>query len=279
MADICYPPDTDWSGTYPREADYEKARGDAEALFEMAEMYAWSTLASLTNYRIGTCPITVRPCVQRALVGSSYIAAPVGGGNSGALGPANIGMFNPYITGGNWVNGCGCRQSCECSVLPEVHVPGPVTKIVEVRADGAIVPRSAYKIFDGSRLVRIDGGTWPLCQDLAVSDEDAFSITYYRGVFPNAMVRFAAGVLANEFMLGWSGSDECRLPGNLRNMSRSGESYEFQTSDYPAGKTGIDEVDRVIDIYNPHNLRSPVIVASADDYGHGAPMQTWGRRG
>lgn len=273
MADICYPSDTDWSAAYPKESEYEKAREANEAMFEMAEMYAWSVLASLTNYRIGTCPITVRPCVQRALVGTSYLTAVVGRGNSGALGLASIGQFNPYKTGGSWVNGCGCQRSCECSTLPEVYVPGPVTKIVDVRVDGEIVPRSAYKIFDGNRLVRVDDGTWPLCQDLAATDDDAFTITYYRGAFPNAMVRFAAGVLANEYLLDFNHSEECRLPETLRSLSRSGESYDFEVA---PGKTGITEVDRVIDIYNPHALRAPVIVASADDYP--APIQTWGRR-
>lgn len=277
MADICYPPDTDWSATYPTEEAYDAARtAENEAAFEMAEMYAWSTLAALTNYRVGTCPITVRPCVQRALIGTSYLTAPVGRGNSGALGGL-IGQFVPYMTGGHWVNGCGCRQSCECTTLPEVYVPGPVTKIVNVRVDGVILERSAYKIFDGNRLVRVDGGTWPLCQDLAAADDEGFSITYYRGVFPNAMVKYAAGVLANEYMLGFNGSEECRLPDNLTGMARSGESYTFQAADFPGGKTGIREVDMVVNIYNPHNLRAPVIVASADDYG--PSVQTWGRRG
>lgn len=277
MADICYPPDTDWSAAYPKEEDYDKAREANDALFEMAEMYAWTTLAALTNYRLGTCPITVRPCALRAFGESSLRTAVASGGYTAALGRINIGMFNPYITGGQWVNACGCRRSCECTTAAEVHLPGPVARIVNVTVDGVILPSSAYKVISGTRLLRLDGEKWPLCQDLGENDDD-FSVTYYRGSAPNAMVRFAAGVLANEFLLGFEHSDECRLPDNLTSLNRSGESYNFQPSDFPGGKTGILEVDRVIDIYNPHNLRAPVIVASADDYA-GTPVRTWGRRG
>ncbi len=271
--DICYPPDTDWSATYATPEDLAAARTpERQAMFEMAEAYAWSVLAALTNYRIGTCPVTVRPCAARCAPEGSWNPALVGSGHSAALGP-RIGQFSPYVTGGVWVNAYGCRRGCECSSISQVILPGPVGAIVEVRVDGAVLPRTAYRVYNGSRLVRMDGGSWPVCADLAAPDNKAFEVTYYRGAAPNAMTKFAAGVLANEFLLGFEGKDGCRLPMNVTAMSRAGESYEFTSAETEGIAAAIPEVSMLVNIYNPHGLRAPVIVASPDTYD--TPVATW----
>lgn len=277
MSDICYPPDTDWSCRWTA-AELAEHRADPVMgpSIEVAEAFAWSLLASLTLYRIGTCPITVRPCAERCAPPGSFRTAIARGGNTGALPVGTIGMLNPYITGGRWVNGCGCRSGgCGCEALSEVILPGPVGSITEVWIDGAALPRGAYKVLNGNRLVRTDGGEWPACQSLALNDHDpeAFSVTYYRGAAPNIMTKRAAGVLANEFLLACDGDESCRLPYNVTRAVRGGESYEFEETDFAAGNTGIPEVQALIRIYNPSGLKTPVFVASPDTYE--TPVTTW----
>lgn len=268
MSDICHPP-ADWSCRWTE--DELDAQLDDDVMgpkIERAEAFAWSLLAALTNYRIGTCPVTIRPCVERcAPPGNTYRVASVRGGRTAPLPTGVIGRPTPYISGGIWYNACGCRPGgCECTALSEVRLPSPVGSIVEVRVDGEVLPRSAYRVYNGSRLIRVDGEDWPGCQDLSTPEGEGFTVTYYRGQAPNIMTRYAAGVLANEFLLACDGDDSCRLPHNLRSMTRSGEAYEFDETDFSEGTTGIPEVEALIRIYNPHKLKSPVFVASPDDY-------------
>jgi hypothetical protein len=184
-------------------------------------------------------------------------------------------MLNPYISGGRWLNACGCGSGdCGCTALSEIILPGPVGRIVSVYIDGDLIPNTDYRVDNGNRLVRLDGESWPACQDMAASDHDGFSVTYYRGAAPNAMTRAAAGALAAEFLAACSG-EECRLPGSVVRASRGGESYEFAPQDFANGDTGIVEVNAVIRIYNPANLKYPIIVASPDSYDVRVP--SWGR--
>lgn len=276
MSDICVPPDTDWSCRWTEE-ELEGQREDEVmgAMIERAEAFAWSLLAALTNYRIGTCPITVRPCAARCAPPGSYWTAPARRGSGGSLAVGRIGMFNPYISGGRWFNACGCGGGdCGCSSLSSVILPGPVGSITEVWLDGVLLDPSQYRVMNGDRLVRVDGEPWPACQDMAASDHEGFSVSYYRGAAPNVMTRAAAGVLANEFLLSCEGS-ECRLPANLTRASRGGESYEFQPQDFSGADLGIPEVSAIVRIYNPNGLKSPVIVASPDAYLTTTP--SWSR--
>lgn len=258
---MCHPGTADWScGFSDQELDEMRADMTQAALLEKAEAFGWYTLASLTAFQIGVCPTVIRPCAARCAPPGSWATAPVGG-----VGPAvPIGRFSPYISGGQWFNACGCQpQDCSCSKLSEVILPGPVGSIQSVYIDGDLLPRSAYRVDNGNRLVRVDGEAWPGCQDMTLPAEEGFSITYYRGAAPNIMTRAAAGRLALEFYKACAG-DACQLPDNIVRVSRGGESYEFEPLDFPEGKTGLREVDAVIRIYNPYGLRSAPTVTSPD---------------
>lgn len=273
--DICIPPDTDWSCRYSDE-DLEAAREDPEqrAKLERAEAFAWSVLAALTAYQIGTCPISVRPCAARALPEGSFRAAPVR--SAGFVGGA---IGRPFISGGNWYNACPCASSsdCGCQALSEVILPAPAGRITSVRVDGITLDRKDYRVDNGNRLVRLDGESWPSSQDLSApaTEPGTFEVSYYRGSAPNTLTRAAAGVLAAEFLAACEGN-ECRLPWSVTNVSQGGVSYEMQPSDFPEGKTGIPEVDAVIRIYNPYGLRQRPTVASPDSYSTRIP--TWQTR-
>lgn len=267
---ICYPPETDWSCRFSEEelieAQVDPVMGP---LLEKAEAFGWATLASLTAYRIGTCPVTVRPCAAGCMPPGTWAAAPVSGSGLSSLGLVPIGQFRPYISGGAWHNACGCRRDdCSCSNLSEVILPGPVGRIVKVMLDGEVVPRSAYRVDNGDRLVRRDGKVWPACQDMALSDDEGFSVTYYRGAAPDLMTRAAAGALAAEFLADCEGK-ECRLPGNVVSMSRNGEQYELDPEDFDS----LPMVKALIRIYNPHRLKSAPTVVSPDTIGVRTP--TW----
>lgn len=270
-------PEADWSCLYT-DQELDTLREDAaqSAALDLAESYAWALLASLTAYRIATCPISVRPCAARCAPNEGMLTFPVMGGHTGALG-ASVGGFNPHITGGAWVNSCGCKPSdCSCTMLSEVELPGPVGGIESVMIDGTVLPSTSYRVDNGTKLVRLDGEPWPSCQDMTVPANavGSFVVRYYKGAAPNRMIRNAAGLLAAEFLAACSGQD-CSLPGNVTRVARQGVDYELEPSDFPEGVTGIKAVDALIRIYNPHKRKGRTMIASPD-----APMTrvpTWSR--
>jgi len=249
----CYPAGTDWS-----------SYGDAAAIASIdpglkirAEALAWMTFRSLTGRRVATCPVVLRPCTSRCSEGS-YLSA-----ESNGMGP-----FIPYIGGnGQWYNiTCGHRDSCSCTMVSEIRLPSGAGGIDQVVIDGAILPASAYRIDNGSRLVRQDGGAWPLCQDMSApaGAVGTFTVSYYQGAMPTDVDNWAVGILAAEFLKASSGAKGCRLPKNVTQVTRQGVSYEVTTDMFANGLTGIQEVDIVIRSHNPNLLKSRPRVFSPD---------------
>lgn len=257
--DICYPEGADWGCAYN---DEELAGLDPDVK-DRSEALAWSTLSALTGYRLSLCPTTVRPCALGCM-GGSYFAAPVVS-TSGSWVPGS--GWGPYMSGGNWYNGCGCGSpsDCSCSLVPEVLLPTEVGKITSVWLNGAELDPSAYRVDNGTRLVRTDGDPWPLCQDMSISDpaDGGLFVTYYTGVAPNDLFRYAAGVLATEFYKACQGT-QCRLPTGVTTMTRNGITMDIPSGLFPGGATGIHEVDAIIRIYNPYSLKAPARVMSPD---------------
>lgn len=253
--DVCYPEGTEWSCAFDAETLAEmRADPDKGPLLERSEALAWSSLASLLAFRLSLCPSLIRPCLKKC-GGRTWDVSPVGG----------FGDFSPYISNGKWYNGCGCVTDCSCTSLCEVVMPAEVGGIAEVKVDGAVLDPTAYRVDNGNRLVRTDGGCWPSCQNMALDDTEAgtFSVSYYPGLAPNDLLRYAAGLLAAEFYLACSGK-ECRLPTGVTQISRAGVSMEVQTGLFAGGSTGITEVDAIIRIYNPSALKGPSRVLSPD---------------
>lgn len=247
---VCYPDTTDWAciGTPEEIAELDpviKAR---------SEMLAWQHLSRLTGFRLSLCPTVLRPCARRCAP-SGWLVAPVLGWDG----------YSPYIDGGRWYNACACRgDSCGCTVirelvLPDREVSGPIV----VKIDGAVLDPSVYRIDNGNRLVRMDGQSWPTCQDMNLPDgeEGTFSISYYVGVGPSDDLAFAAGVLAGEWYKACQGRD-CRLPSWATTVVRQGVTFELPSAS--ALRSGIPEVDNIVDVYNPHHLVTPSRVLSVD---------------
>lgn len=267
MVDVCYPDGTDWTCAYAPE---DIATLDP-VIKERSEALAWSVLSALTGYRVSLCPITIRPCSQGCQRHTWYVA-PVYSGNV-----EGTGVYGPYISGGQWFNGCGCAgpSDCSCTALCEVILPNEVGSITEVWLDGVLLPTTAYRVDNGRKVVLTNGECFPMCQDMEVNDpaDGGVWIKYYPGVAPNDLLRYAAGVLANEFYLACSGKD-CRLPNGVTNIVRSGMSMTVQTGLFSDNVTGITEVDAVIRIYNPYGLKARPRVMSPDR--NRGRITTWG---
>lgn len=259
LPDICWP--VDWSC-----ADPDWVAGLDDGVKARAEALAASSLRALTGYQVGGCPIRVRPCASGCGNPSGYIEAPVQGGSASALG-ARVGQWWAHIgVDGNWVNtSCGCRTECSCAYVPEVKLPGPVGEITLVSIDGAVLDASAYRVDNGNRLVRQDGGDWPKCQDMAApaGGEGTFVVEYLQGYPVDGLGSFAAGKLAIEFAQACTGGS-CALPTGVQSITRMGVTLEIPTGMFEGGVTGIVEVDAYIRLWNPNALKVPSQVWSPD---------------
>lgn len=238
--------DADWEALDPPT----KARSSA---------LASATLRRLTGYRVGGCPLTVRPC-KKGCAGSypSYLDRFNRTGSLGAFWPQN---WN-----GVWVNSCGCTTDCGCTALCEVALPAPVGEVYEVKVDGAVVPATDYRI-DGSSLVWVGSGDcpWPVCQDLAAADDQpgTFSVTYLNSWPVDQLGAYACAVLAMEYANACAGNT-CRLPIGVTSVVRQGIAFEVQIGSFPGGMTGIREVDSYLALWNPDGLRQATAVWSPD---------------
>jgi len=229
-----------------------------QTIKDRAIALASETLRRLTGYRVGGCPITVRPCRSSCTdttVMPSYWYA-------GAVFP-----FNPHINAsGVWINGCGCTTDCSCEELCEVVLPGPVGEVYTIMSDGVEVPSTEYTIY-GNRLTWTGTGEcpWPMCQNLALPDTEVgtFSVTYLNSWPVDGLGAYAAGVLAFEYAQACQGFT-CRLPAGVTAVSRSGVSYDIASGAFPDGFTGIREVDAYLSIWNPQALRQSPRVWSPD---------------
>jgi hypothetical protein len=208
------------------------------AIQERSLALASATLRRLTGYRVGGCPITIRPCKRSCA--TEY------GSWEGVA-------FVPHIDiSGRWVNaGCGCYTDCSCGPICEIELPPPVTQVTEVLigADDII----ADVTLQGNKLVYTgtDECPFPSCQDLskAPGEEDTFAVTYLNSYPVDGLGAYAAGVLAMEYAKACTGKGTCRLPKGVTNVTRAGVTYEIVAGSFPDGVTGIREVDTFIALW------------------------------
>lgn len=263
--DICVPDSTDWACAY---TDEEIETLDP-AIKARSEALAWTSLASLTGYQVATCPTMVRPCTIACNQGS-YTEFPLTG--SGSFRPG----INPQ---GFWVNSCGCGKgnSCSCTTLSQVDLPGPVGGILDVLIDGFSVDPMFYRVDQGHLLVAQHGYVFPACQDMTLpeTEEGTFAVRYWKGFAPNSLTNYAAGVLAAEFYKACTNAKGCRLPNGVTTITRQGVTMEIQSGLWQGGWTGIREVDAIITTFNPYGLKSPTVIVSPDGPGTRTPTWRW----
>lgn len=223
-----------------------------EGLRCRATSLAWATLRTLTAGRVGSCAVTMRPC----------LSAPCDACSSSV-------WMRPHIRDGNWINTVCPQPRCSCVRMCEIAFPGPVAKILEVSWSGGALPLDSFRIDNGNLLVRTDGECWPSCQrmDRPLGASCTLGVTYVPGVAPGPEGQWAAGVLACEFAKACQGG-KCRLPTSVVAIARQGVSMELATGMFADGQTGIREVDAFILSLNPNRLRNAPMVWSPDLPAH-----------
>lgn len=199
-------------------------------LRERAVMLATSALQTLTYNRVGTCPITIRPCP-----------------------PAQCGCggWAPVLVDGGWYNCSTCGAS-RCAPLSEVDLPGPVGYIESVRINGVEqdLMSDDWRLDSGHLLVWQGAGPSPIpaVQNLNRPDTEVgtWSITYSRSYPVGPDARLAVGELAKEFAKACSPRGKCSLPRGVTNVTRSGVSFTIEAGMFPGGLTGNSIADQFI---------------------------------
>lgn len=240
VEDQCWPIDS--------RACEELANYDAP-IRALAEAWAGRSLRMLTGYSVGGCPLVLRPCRASCVATSSTW---VYDGQS----------YYPTNYGGVWMNvACGPCGGTTCShdAATSVKLDGR-TNVTQVKVDGVVLPPSAYRVQDGL-LLRVDGGVWPLTQDMDKDDTQpgTFAVYYTPGWPVDGVGAYAAGVLACEYAKMLSGQS-CRLPKSVTQITRQGITMTITPGAFPDGLTGIPLVDAYLLSVNPHGLKSPSVV-------------------
>lgn len=250
---------TDFSGcstTWAGLTDSQKA---------MATRLACFTVYSLTGRQFGTATLTLRPCNAPGLP-PLYQTYPVNLINPWGS-EESSGYYPVWIQNGVWHNGACGGLGC-CGAPCELQLPRTVS-ITSVIIDGATLSPSAYRVDNGSILVRTDGNgaCWPRCQDLGSNPgaADTWTVT---GVFGRQVPQEAldaASLLACEVGKALAGQP-CRLPQRMQSLSRQGVTVQFPgvNTYLDRGLTGLNEVDQLVVQLNPGRLAQSPQVLSMD---------------
>lgn len=241
----------------------------SEAVSGFAIQAATEILWQGTQQRFGFCTTTIRPC-RRSCYGDSWPFSNMWW---------EFGTYpQPVLYAGAWYNvTCGsCPDTCSCGPLEETVLPVPVVRVIQVKLDGSIMPAGSYRMDDNRKLVRIDGGVWPACQDLALDDSqpNTWSVTVETGEAVPVAGRFAVGELAIDYMKFCLGT-KCEFPKWATSVTRADVQLNFPdfTDLLNLGLEGLPLTDRFLRRYNPHNLNGVPTVYDID----GAPA--WRRTG
>jgi hypothetical protein len=122
--------------------------------------------------------------------------------------------------------------------------------VTEIVIDGVVLDEFSYRIDDYQWLVRLDGESWPTNADPL--DPDGFRVDYELGIAPPAGAGLVTGILACELAKALCNDDSCRLPRNLRAITRQGLSAQMGRNVFsdPSAKFGLPEVDMWVENAN-----------------------------
>lgn len=136
----------------------------------------------------------------------------------------------------------------------------PVLSVEKVSVNGIDLDPSEYELRNNSFITRVDNQVW------SVTATNNLTVTYRFGTPPPSVGKYAAIMLANEFILAKTSPEDCSLPSRVTSVSRQGVSYTIldpQTY-ISEGKTGIYEVDLFINAANPLKAKKRPKVYSPD---------------
>lgn len=149
---------------------------------------------------------------------------------------------------------CGCPTSAH----RRLRLRGrPVRSVLRVVSGGETVDPANYLLVNHSVLQAAPGGSLDPC---------GLEVTYTYGARPPVAGRRAARYLAEQFVKGWAGDDECELPDRVTSVSRQGVSITLlDNQDFLQDmRTGIYAVDIFLKAANPDHARKPARVYSPD---------------
>lgn len=155
-------------------------------------------------------------------------------------------------------DGCNCNfDDCGCNRLSRAFIGYDVASIGEVDVAGVVLDPEDYRL-ESPYIVRLDGGNWPCCQNMAgqPGDEDTFTVTALVGQAPSRIGIDAARALASELVRSCTPGEACALPERVTSITRQGVSMaildplDFLTD----GRTGIYAVDLFLSTVNPNGL-------------------------
>ena len=224
---------------------------------------ASEVLWALSGRQFGLCSITLRPCRRTCFDQGGWWPGFDNWWDVGGGGP------RPLLFDGAWFNvACGgCPSGCSCTVIEEAVLPGPVHTITEVKLNGSVMVTGSYRVDDHRLLVRTDGGSWPICQDMAAPDtaDDTWSVTALYGQEVPVSGRFAVGELAAEFAKACVGAT-CALPASVTQIARQGVTVDFSAfaDMLKEGLLGLKFCDIFIKAMNPNHLQAPPQVYDVD---------------
>jgi hypothetical protein len=259
-----FSPAASWEVIWPCDVSTE-----SPTVTGLAVTFASEVLWSLTGQRFGFTTVKLRPCRDYAWetpFPDGWLPWP--GAQPPPLGATGGGFV------GYWFGvGCGtCVGGCSCTSISEVKLPAPVHAITEVRVDGSPLVTGAYRLDNGRLLVRTDGSTWPVSNNLALADTQVgtWSVTAMYGESVPTGAAIAVGELACEYIRGVSGQD-CRLPRAVTQLARQGVTITLpdMSTMFDKGLTGLFFVDTFIKTWNPKNLRARARTYSIDSRPRG----------
>ncbi len=240
----------------------------SESVTGTAVSMATEVLWQAAGQRFGLCAVTIRPCRDDCATGwTGFNDWWPGAGNAGGAGG---GGPRPWWFNGTWYNICsvGCGDTCSCTHLDTALLPVPTRDVVQVKLDGEIMSPDLYRVDENRKLVRLDGGLWPLCQDLSQGDDQAgtWSVTVTVGEDVPLIAERALGQLAMEFVKDCMG-DDCAIPWETSSISRQGVNLTFGGTDDNRnilGSMGLRFVDLFLATYNPQKLQRRAKVYDVD---------------
>lgn len=204
---------------------------------------------------------------------TSEVIRPRGGYPDGDSGPVAFwlgdGWWFPTGIGGTLAVNCLGGGACSCLQARQILLPGePVTEIVSVKVDGQVLDPSAYRVDDWRFLVRIDGHSWPACQQAHLDDDQAgtWSVVFKYGAAPPPSGVAAAVALAAQLAAACNPDADCALPANATRASRNGVDFDLTAADLidDQGRHTVPEVRAFLHAVNPHGLAVDATVRSPE---------------
>lgn len=146
---------------------------------------------------------------------------------------------------------CGCHGGYYTIDLASDY---PVIAVTEVLIDGMAVDSGLYRLDDDWRIVRTDGNTWPVCNNLGlptVGGCQDIVVSFTTGRTPPIELQLAARELACELKRACNADESCSLPDHVRNITRRGVEFELDdvTSLMEKGLTGNKIIDHALAVY------------------------------